>query len=229
MSFMQYMDKYFVEENKLADTLKISTSQLLKFTKLGVIPSYSYHIISENFLETVVFGKLQIEQGIPGKYYSKSVQHWFNKAQKVVAHYPSNQIRKKLQNQFLLDYSQQIKQLPKLTQLFPDLFDNQGTLLEPQLKNKAEQTWNDHLNGSYGLCVVNPNSVSAIIEKQIAVRRLASATENGNKSKFSQQQQTEFFVAAEKFDQVAMPFSPADYPLSSRKRLLDDIKTRLVS
>ena len=229
MSFMQYMDKYFVEEKKLADTLKISTSQLLKYTELGVIPSYSYHIISEDWVETVVFGKLQIEQGIPGKYYSKSVQHWFNNAQKVVEHCPSDQIREQLQNQFQLEYSQQIKQLPKLTQLLPDLFDDHGILLEALLKNKAEQTWNDHLSGSYGLCVVKPSSVSAIIEKQIAVRRLANATENDNKQKFNSAQQAEFLMAAEKFDQVAMPFSPADYPLSSRKRLLDDIKTRLVS
>ena len=226
---MQYMDKHFVEENKLADTLKISTSKLLKYTELGVIPSYSYHIISENLVETVVFGKLQIEQGITGKYYSKSVQHWFNKAQKVVDHYPSDQIRKQLQNRFQLEYTQQIKQLPKLTQLFPELFDDHGTLIEAQLKNKAEQTWNDHLNGSYGLCVVNPNSVSAIIEKQIAVRRLASVTDNGNKQKFNSAQLAEFLVAAEEFDRVAMPFSPADYPLSSRKRLLDEIKTKLVS
>ena len=111
-------------------------------------------------------------------------------------------------------------------QLFPEFIDDYGTLLDCQLKEKAEQTWNDHLNGAYGLCVVNPSSVAAIIEKQIAVRRLASATENGKKQKLSDKEQTEFLVAAKEFDKVAMPFSPADYPLSSRKRLLDDMKAR---
>ncbi|EPJ51124.1 MAG: hypothetical protein OFPI_18310 [Osedax symbiont Rs2] len=64
-------------------------------------------------------------------------------------------------------------------QLFPEFVDGYRTLLDCQLKEEAEETWNDHLNGAYGLCVVNPSSVAAIIEKQIAVRRLASATENG--------------------------------------------------
>ena len=227
MSFMQYMDKYFVEKTKLANTLNISTSQLLSFTELGVLPNYSYHIKNSNLVDTVVFGKLNIEQGIPGKYYAKSVQQWFNKAQKVVAHYPGNQVREQLQHQFEFEYSQQIKTLPQLIQLFPEIFDDHGTVLDTQLKMQAEETWNDHLNGSYGLCVVKSDSVSAIIEKQIAVRRLASATENGHKQKFNREQQTEFLQAAAEFDKIAMPFSPADYPLSSRKRLLDDIKAKL--
>ncbi len=227
MSFMSYMNEFFIEENRLALTFKISRSQLLRYIETGAIPNYSYHIINCNLVETTVFGKLKIDQGIPGKYYSKSVQHWFTKALKVIELYPTDQIGEQLQNEFQLEYSQHIKQLLQFKQLFPELFDDKGIFIESLLKKKAAQTCSEHLSGAYGVCVVNPNSVSAIIEKQIAVRRLTSVTENGNKQKFSDQQQTEFLRAAERFDQVAMPFSPADYPHSSRRRLLDDIRARL--
>ncbi|EPJ51122.1 MAG: hypothetical protein OFPI_18290 [Osedax symbiont Rs2] len=61
MSFMQYMNRYFIEETTLVDALNISRSTLLSHIKLAALPSHSYHIISNDWVETAVFGKLKIE------------------------------------------------------------------------------------------------------------------------------------------------------------------------
>ena len=50
MSFMQYMNRYFIEETTLVDALNISRSTLLSHIKFAALPNHSYHIISNNWV-----------------------------------------------------------------------------------------------------------------------------------------------------------------------------------
>jgi len=79
------------------------------------------------------------------------------------------------------------------------------------------------LAGTYGVCVVHPDSAQKIAAKEIAQDCLVALTENGQKKIYRPDELPALRDAIAAYDVIAMPFSPVDYPRSSRKRLIDDV------
>ena len=227
MEFMAYINRYFISEEKLQELLGLTHELFLKYQKLGAIPKCSYHILNNHQVSTDIFGEREITGGVPGKYYPKAVVDWVNRAKSVLEMLPEEEIENRLKENFYSDYISVFKQLKDLKMLYPHFFNSEDELLIEPLEKQAESTWKEHLKGTYGICVVNPIDVSAIIQKQVAVTRLIQITDNGQKAEFSKEEKEAFIDASKTYDKAAMPFSPVDYPTSSRKRLLDDVKLRL--
>jgi hypothetical protein len=77
------------------------------------------------------------------------------------------------------------------------------------------------------MCVANPETEAAIAEKDVLQEKLISLSENGARSEYSAAEARVLFEVIDCYETASMPFSPAEYGLSSRKRLIDDLRLRL--
>src|SRR5688500_13146219 len=80
------------------------------------------------------------------------------------------------------------------------------------------------LNGTFGLCAADPSTGTGIARKEILQEKLAKLTENGNNPSPAGIPRSELLQLIDDYATSAMPFSPAEYARSSRKRLVDDLR-----
>ena len=59
--------------------------------------------------------------------------------------------------------------------------------------------------------------------------KLAVLSDNGKKLLFSAAEARDLLQLIDAYAQSAMPFSPVEYPISSRKRLVEDLRARIAS
>ena len=79
------------------------------------------------------------------------------------------------------------------------------------------------------MCVAHPDCEAAIARKEVLQEKLVALTDNGSTSSYPNDKAQQILDLIDAFAQSAMPFSPVDYALSSRKRLVDDLRQRVVA
>lgn len=79
-------------------------------------------------------------------------------------------------------------------------------------------------NGTFGLCVADPSTGVGIARKEILQERLIDITANCSISFPANISKEELLALIDDYADSAMPFSPAEYERSSRKRLVDDFR-----
>lgn len=86
--------------------------------------------------------------------------------------------------------------------------------------------WEHFLQGTFGLCVANPLSEEAIAWKEVLQEKLTTLSDNGARAVFSAPKAQAMLELIDAYAQSAMPFSPVEYSVSSRKRLVEDLRAR---
>lgn len=79
-------------------------------------------------------------------------------------------------------------------------------------------------NGTFGLCVADPSTGEGIVRKETLQAKLTALTENGRNASPEGILRDALLQLIDDFAVAAMPFSPAEYEWSSRKRLVDDLR-----
>ena len=110
-----------------------------------------------------------------------------------------------------------------------DCFAADGAVNITGLAENAELHWKHFLLGTFGICTANPVSATKIARKGVLQEKLSHLTVNGSKTDFSAAEAKEILPVVDAFADAAMWFSPAEYVRSSRKRLVDDIRPRLLA
>lgn len=82
-------------------------------------------------------------------------------------------------------------------------------------------------NGTFGLCVADPASGAGIVRKEMLQEQLIEITANGSNPHPAHCSQAQLLQLIDDYAAAAMPFSPAEYARSSRKRLVDDLRPRV--
>jgi hypothetical protein len=95
------------------------------------------------------------------------------------------------------------------------------------LRARVESTWEHFLLGTFGLCVADPSSEAAIARKEVLQEKLTMLSDNGAKNEFSEAEARALLELIDAYAQAAMPFSPIEYAVSSRKRLVEDLSARI--
>lgn len=83
-------------------------------------------------------------------------------------------------------------------------------------------------NGTFGLCVADPSNGAGIVRKEMLQERLTAVTKNGSLAAPSTLSKRDLLALIDDYAGAAMPFSPAEYARSSRKRLVDDLRPRVI-
>ena len=106
-------------------------------------------------------------------------------------------------------------------------FDAQGREILSDLELRAQSAWEHFLHGTFGLCVANPISEAHIARKEILQEKLNSLSDQGNKFSFTTDEAHALSQLIDEYAEASMPFSPAEFELSSRKRLVQDLRLRI--
>lgn len=212
-----YLDQYFLSKRMLASELDIEIEEVAELTEIGFIPSCSYKV-ENKIIYSYVFGRSRANDCRDDEYFSPSVISWFkSNSQAYSLNAKDNHaMAERIRSDFIAKYIEIATHNSHFFNIFRNL--NKNDLLE-----MAERTWSHHTKGTYGICVRTPSSIEQIISKQVIVEELIQLTQDGQRRNFSKEEWNTFKISAKKFDQIAMPFSPADYEKSSRKRLVDNV------
>jgi hypothetical protein len=108
-----------------------------------------------------------------------------------------------------------------------DSFAANGAVIADGLDARIDSLWTHFLHGTFGLCVANPSSEFEIARKEVLQEKLIALTDNGAKLRFTPDDVRQLAPLIADYAAATMPFSPFDYPLSSRKRLVDDLVSRI--
>jgi hypothetical protein len=81
--------------------------------------------------------------------------------------------------------------------------------------------------GCFGLWVANPISEGQIAYMEVLQEKLVRLSENGSRASYASQQLQAMHALIDACAAASMPFSLVDYPVSSRKRLAEDMRNNL--
>ena len=106
-------------------------------------------------------------------------------------------------------------------------FRDDASLIGDGFAARFNTAWQHFLNGTYGLCVAGPLSERAIAYKEVLQEKLIALTANGSRTDFAAKARQVVEQTIVAYAEACSSFSPLDYPRSSRKRLVDDLRASL--
>lgn len=236
MSLRDYLHHHFVDGATLAWMAGMSTARLNALIEAGAIPAPSY-LVLDDCIESAVFGQIHGVVADAGRYFRPEQLRWVQLAGKAapglerqaVLAVLCQELRDALRDA-ALEQATPLHAKQAETSLAPAQH-SQKALSTGQLDAQIEQQLHALLphffNGTFGLCVANPACGYAIVRKELLQAQLSTLTHNGTVPAPSGVTSTELLRLIDEFAAVSMPFSPAEYPRSSRKRLVDDLRRKI--
>lgn len=194
---------------------------------MKMIPAPSYVVSNGDTVNSAAMGRMTAPDSRNGEYFHRHNAIWVNKATQAIKAVGANQASTYLKKIFDENCMQALKEKNRSLWHLADCFTEQGEIIDSGMNNRLAFFRANFLNGTFGLCVAQPDSESAIVHKEIVQEKLTALTENGAKEWASADDAHTMLDLIDLYDKAAMPFSALDYPRSSRKRLVDDLRTRL--
>lgn len=221
-----YLARNYLSAERFAAACEITTDELNEMIRGQLIPAPSYIVTETSTVRSHVFGEMAAPGSTPGHYFHPANVVWVNIARQVIAHQASYDT---LKEKFVGNFQAALANLNIMTWRLKDSFHDDGTPVDDGLRVRTESAWEQFLHGTFGLCVANPISEAAIARKEVLQEMLMQLSENGSKTAFSQLDTKMVLELIEAYADASMPFSPVEYHLSSRKRLVDDLRPRIKS
>ncbi len=203
MSLETYLQNHFVDKVTFASLAGISIDRLDQLINAKAIPSATYTCDGIS-VSSAVFGDTPIKESLTGEYFRPECVRWV----KIANQAPPGSERTAV-----------LSELEK--ELRISLEDHCST--KEAIETKIQGYLPYFFNGTFGLCVADPSTGAGIVRKEMLQERLIELTANG--SHFSPANSSkELLRLIDDYADSAMPFSPAEYERSSRKRLVDDLR-----
>lgn len=214
-----YLNRHYITRNELLAQLGITTTELDSAIAVGMLPACSYRV-QNGTVSTAVFGEHPAPGCCAGEYFAPAVAAWYRNSlcqlgSSATGRLPPAEL---FRRDFIEGYIKSARSNALFSAAYPSLVADSQTL-----EQMANDTWGHHCRGTYGVCVIEPDSFERIQCKQAAVKRLADFTGDGARSIYNAEEKNELLRLIESYNSVTMPFSPVDYHKSSRKRLVDNL------
>lgn len=221
----RYLSEYFLDFDQLAAASGLSQRQLRQLLAERLIPAASY-VVASDTVTSYVFGTLPAPGATPGEYFHPAVLVWIARAEQVIAQVGRAPAHAALQARFVTNMRRALADMNTAIWPLRDAFADDGSMLDG-LHARIESLWEHFLHGTFGLCVANPVSEADIAHKEVLQEKLTALSADGAKREYAETETRALLELIAAYEAAAMPFSPIEYPLSSRKRLADDLKARL--
>jgi hypothetical protein len=221
-----YLAKHYLNEAQLTAAAAISIEELDALIQDRLVPAPSYVISDSGKVVTFVFGEMDASGATPGRYFHPSQLVWIARARAAVAS-AAHDAEARLKAQFTANFAAALATLNLTTWRLRDSFDDNGAPIADGLRTRTDSAWTYFLNGTFAMCVAHPISEAHIACKEILQEKLSQQSENGSKTAFSPQQAGAMHELIDAYAAAAMLFSPVEYPLSSRKRLVEDLRANM--
>lgn len=221
-----YFSQHFLNTEQLAAVCQLSQSNLLDLIQHQLIPGPSY-VVSKSTARSYVFRELPADGATDGEYFHPATEVWANIARHVIDEVGRHRAYEALKQRFAVNLQCALADLNASVWRLRDSFADDGAVIHEGLRIRTESVWEHFLHGTFGLCVANPISEAAIARKEVLQEKLTALSENGTKKTFSEGEARTVLELIDAYATAAMPFSPIEYPISSRKRLVEDLSTRV--
>lgn len=224
-----YLSEYFLDEPQFAKACGLSREELARLITARLIPSPSYVVSIASILSSPVMGDLEAPGSTPGLYFRPEYVAWVRRAQTALAEVGPEAAHTLLKADFASNLLASLNELNATTWRLFDSFNEDGSILPAGLQVRMDEVWEHFLNGTYGLCVADPASEAAIARKEVLQEKLMNLSGKGTRTHFQNAEAQGLLALMNAYAEASMPFSPVDYPLSSRKRLVDDLRPRVLA
>lgn len=222
-----YLKHYYQTADQLAASCSISSDELATLVSENLIPRPSYTVAEGGGFISQAFGEFQVQGFTPGQYFHPGNATWVAIALEAKAKCEPHQAHYDLKSRFKSNFAAALAELDKTTFRLPDSFTDAGQVIPEGLDARTEDAWGSFLKGVFSLCVADPSSERSIARKEILQEALTKLSDNGSKGDFPPEEKHYVLELINQYAQAAMPFSPLEYPRSSRKRLVDDLRAKL--
>ena len=222
-SVADYLAMHYRTAAQLASACGVETPTLMARVGAGLVPAPSYRVDAGRVLHSVVFGRFAGCDAIPGVYFHPGVAAWVRRASIARGGRDDQAARRILERGFKRRYAATLRRLHRGGLRLDDSFDASATPKAAGLQARCDTAWVQLMEGTYGLCVADCGSVTSIALKDVLQEHLTRQAEGDVPS--ADRERVLRLVSA--YAAAAMPFSPIEYPASSRKRLVDDFSARL--
>lgn len=213
-----YLARYFLKEAQLLAAASMSGAELNALIDGALVPEPSYTVSVDGKVSSFVFGEMAAPGAMAGRYFHPSQLVWIERAREAESG---------LKQLFTERFASALAELNASTWRLADSFADDGTVIAEGLGARTESAWKYFLKGTFGMCVANPVSEAHIARKEVLQEMLTQLSANGSRTAFSAQEARDMDALITAYAEAAMPFSPVEYPVSSRKRLVEDLRARL--
>lgn len=208
MSLNAYLESHFVDKPTFASRVGVSIRRLDELIAAGAIPQATYTSDGKSF-GSAAFGAIATDEVREGEYFRPELVRWAKIASQAAIGSERAAVLEVLVSELR----------SALAGMGNRGIPVQAAAIEAKIENYLPHFW----NGTFGLCVSDPSSGFGIARKEILQERLTLLTENGGNPNPEGVSRAELQALIEAYAASAMPFSPAEYARSSRKRLVDDL------
>lgn len=217
-----YLQDNYLSAEQLASACDISIDELNELIRLRLVPEPSYVVTEQATVKSYVFGEMNAPDSTPGSYFHPGNRTWIELARRSEFRHDEEAIKRRFEREF----TDTLVELNATTWRLSDSFSDNGEIVGTGLRSRLDAAWEHFLKGTFGLCVANPTSASEIARKEILQEKLSSLTANGSKHVFAGSELDTVLALIDDYAASSMPFSPIEYPHSSRKRLVDDMRAK---
>lgn len=222
-----YLEDRFVPRAMFCEIAEVDEREFARQLDGHLVPSPSY-TVAGNMLRSAAFGDLGLTDAADGEYFPPDAQAWVRKASELTAA-NREQATQAMRQAFVEELTVALSEWNRNQWRLPDSFDDAGFGIQAGLDGRQNGFWQAHLAGIFGVCVARSASIEAIVEKELLQERLAAITANGTRRDYDDEDRCVVTALVDRYERASMPFSPPEYPRSSRKRLVEDVRRLLAS
>lgn len=204
VTLARYLQTYFVDKPTFASLAGITIERLDVLLEACAIPKPTYTCDGHS-IHSAAFGLTHIDERLVGDYFHPECRKWVKIAGQAAEGDACDAVLAALARELdagLRDYISDTDAIKEKIQGFIPYF----------------------LDGTFGLCVADPSTGMEIARKEMLQERLTSLTESGSNPAPEGIGKDALLQLIDAYAGSAMPFSPAEYARSSRKRLVDDLR-----
>lgn len=228
---MHALDDYFATHyftaQQLANAGNVSTTYLHELIQAQLLPAPSYVVSANATVTSFAMGVMAAPGASNGEYFHQSMAIWLRRVLHLIDSDGLTQAPAIFAAQFAQEIQSALAEQHHTRWPLPDSFSADGSAITEGLDKRVASFWLHFLNGTFGLCVASPDCATTIVHKEIVQEKLTALTRNGEHCGTNASEAKTIFALCTDYAQAAMPFSPIDYPRSSRKRLVDDLRKRI--
>lgn len=215
-----YLVEHYLDAAQLASAAGLAVEELDAMIGNRLVPAPSYSVAANGTVTSFVFGMMNAPGARPGRYFHPAQLTWISTAR-------GHDTEAQMKAHFTANYAAALATLNDSTWHLADSFDKHGAPIDAGLHARLDTAWTYFLNGTFALCVANPVSAAHIAYKEVLQEKLMILSENGKKLTYAPDQFLAMQELIAAYAAAAMPFSPVEYALSSRKRLVEDLRANM--
>lgn len=204
MSLNEYLIEHFVQKAAFAHLAGISLERLDELLAADAVPKATYKSDGRSIVSST-FGEIEGHESVAGEYFRPECVRWT----KIADQAPTGLERSSVLDTLVAELRGELASYG---------FSN------PEIEELIEDCVPSFFDGTFGLCVADPSGGAGIARKETLQAKLTKVTANGSNPSPEGMTRDELLQLIDDYAAAAMPFSPAEYPRSSRKRLVDDLR-----